>query len=107
MNTHYRVALRFFEVISDPTVPFQPHAGRTSEDGCLTEADRVERAARQTGHQTAAVVPATVKPAKAAPVASTSGKKVGTPMSETTKKKLAVAAKARWAVKKTAAAKTA
>jgi hypothetical protein len=52
----------------------------------------------------AAVVPATTKPAKAAPVASPGVKKVGKPMSEATKKKLAAAAKARWAAKKAAPA---
>jgi hypothetical protein len=49
----------------------------------------------------AAVVPAAVKPAKAAPVQSSSIKRVGHPMSAATKKKLALAAKARWAAKKT------
>jgi hypothetical protein len=50
----------------------------------------------------AAVVAPTAKPAKTAPVASSGVKKVGKPMSAATKKKLAVAAKARWAAKKTA-----
>jgi hypothetical protein len=45
--------------------------------------------------------------AKAAPVASLGVKKVGKPMSEATKKKLAVAAKARWAAKSAAKAATA
>jgi hypothetical protein len=48
------------------------------------------------------VAPVAKTSAKAAPVAPISVKKVGKPMSEATKKKLAVAAKARWAAKKTA-----
>jgi hypothetical protein len=49
-----------------------------------------------------AVVPKVVTTSdKAAPVASPGVKKVGKPMSEATKKKLAVAANARWAAKKT------
>lgn len=50
----------------------------------------------------AAVKPAAVKPAKDAPAAFPVVKKVGKPMSPATKKKLALAAKARWAAKKTA-----
>jgi hypothetical protein len=38
VNRHYKVALWFFEVISDPAVPFHPHTGRTNKDSCLTEA---------------------------------------------------------------------
>jgi hypothetical protein len=46
-----------------------------------------------------AVAPVATKSAKTAAVTSHVAKKVGKPMSEATKKKLAVAAKARWAAK--------
>jgi hypothetical protein len=55
----------------------------------------------------AVVAPVAKTSAKAAPVASPVVKKGGKPMSEATKKKLAVAAKARWAAKTAAAGKTA
>jgi hypothetical protein len=55
----------------------------------------------------AAVVPAAVKPPKDAPVANTAAQGARKPMSAATKKKLAVAAKARWAAKSAEKAATA
>ena len=63
-----------------------------------------KRAAKRTAKK-AAVVPVAATSAKTAPTASPVVKKVGKPMSAATKKKLALAAKARWAAKK-ASAKT-
>jgi len=66
-----------------------------------------KRAVKAAAKKTAAVAPAAVKSAKAAPVAAPSIKGARKSMSAATKKKLAEAAKARWAAKKAPAAKTA
>jgi hypothetical protein len=63
---------------------------------------KAKRAVKAAAKKAAVVAKVVTTSAKAAPVASPVVKKVGKPMSETTKKKLAVAAKARWAAKKTA-----
>jgi hypothetical protein len=55
----------------------------------------------------ATVAPVATKSAKTAAVTSPVANKVGKPMSEATKKKLAVAAKARWAAKTAEKAATA
>ncbi len=62
-----------------------------------------KRAVKVAAKKTASVAPLAVKSAKAAPVASPAAKGARNPMSESTKKKLAAAAKARWAAKKSAA----
>jgi hypothetical protein len=64
---------------------------------------KAKRALKASAKKAAVVAPVVAKLAKAAAVTSPVAKKVGKPMSDATKKKLAVAAKARWAAKKTAA----
>jgi hypothetical protein len=63
---------------------------------------KAKRAVKTAAKKGAVVAPTAVKSAKAAPVASPGVKRAGKPMGEATKKKLAVAAKARWAAKKAA-----
>jgi hypothetical protein len=66
-----------------------------------------KRAVKSAAKKAATVAPVATKSAKTAAVTSPAAKKVGKPMSEATKKKLAVAAKARWAAKSAGKAATA
>lgn len=79
-----------------------PEGRKAIADATRKRWAKKKRAAKAAAKKAAAVTPAAVKPAKDAPAAFPVVKKVGKPMSPATKKKLALAAKARWAAKKTA-----
>jgi hypothetical protein len=92
---------------SSKTRTVSPEARQRMAEAQQKRWAKKKRAVKAAAKKAAAVAPTTVKPAKAAPFAAPAAKGARKPMSPATKKKLALAAKARWAAKKAHVAKMA